>query len=114
MRTFIDSITGRLLGASCLIALLVGLAFATLTASVEDLRDAAAREARAKEVTVAVVGLEKLVVDLESGVRGYALTGDRRFLQPYLSAKRVLPARLREFRELTVRGSTHARRPRTC
>ena len=42
--------------------------FATLAASVEDLRTAADREARAKEVTVAVVGLEKLVLDLENGV----------------------------------------------
>jgi signal transduction histidine kinase len=57
-------------------------------------------------VSVAVAELEKLVVDLETGVRGYALSnGDRRLLQPYLAAQRVLPARLREFRELTAGDS---------
>jgi signal transduction histidine kinase len=103
VRDFVDSITGRLLIASGVIALLIAVVFATLVASVEDLRTAADREARAKEVSVAVVGLEKLVVDLENGVRGYALSrGDQRFLQPYVAARAALPAQLRQFRALTA------------
>ena len=98
VRDFVDSITGRLLIASGVIAVLIAIVFATLVASVEDLRTAADREARAREVSVAVVGLEKLAIDLETGVRGYALTrGDERFLQPYRSARRQLPARLASF-----------------
>ena len=103
VRDFMDSITCRLLIASGVIALLIAVVFATLVASVNDLRTATDREARAREVSVAVAELEKLVIDLETGVRGYALTkGDQRFLVPYRTARSVLPARLREFRELTA------------
>ena len=66
VRDFVDSITGRLLIASGVIAVLIAIVFATLVASVDDLRTATDREARARELSVAVVGLEKLVVDLET------------------------------------------------
>ena len=103
VRDFVDSITGRLLIASGVIAVLIAIVFATLVASVDDLRTAADREARARELSVAVVGLEKHVVDLDNGVRGYALSrGDRRFLQPYTAARAALPARLKQFRTLTA------------
>ena len=103
VRNFVDSITGRLLIASGVIALLIALVFATLAASVEDLRTAAEREARAREVTVAVAELERRVIDLETSIRGYALSrGDQRFLEPYLDARQQLPTRLREVRELTA------------
>ena len=103
VRDFMDSITGRLLIASGVIAVLIAIVFATLVASVDDLRTAADREARARELSVAVAEVEKLVIDLETGVRGYALSrGDDRFLQPYESARRQLPARLRQVRELNA------------
>jgi signal transduction histidine kinase len=103
VRDFVDSITGRLLIASGVIAVLIAIVFATLVASVDDLRTATSREARARELSVAVVGLEKLVVDLDNGVRGYALSkADRRFLQPYTAARAALPARLKQFRTLTA------------
>ena len=83
VRDFVDSITGRLLIASGVIAILIAIVFATLVASVDDLRTAADRDRQLSRARLAVVGLEKLVVDLDNGVRGYALSrGDRRFLQP--------------------------------
>ncbi|MBN9618000.1 MAG: histidine kinase [Acidobacteriales bacterium 59-55] len=42
-----------------------------------------------------------LVKDAETGNRGYLITGDEQYLEPYLSARRQLPADLDLFRSLT-------------
>ncbi|HSC91422.1 MAG TPA: ATP-binding protein [Gaiellaceae bacterium] len=102
VRRGLGSIAGRLVLASAAFALLVAIAFALLVASVDDLRGATEREARAKNVTVGVLAAEKLVVDLESGVRGYAITGDRRFLRPYTEGRKRMPGVLDDLRELTA------------
>jgi signal transduction histidine kinase len=61
-------------------------------------------------VTAATLSLEKLVVDLETGLRGYVLTGQRRFLQPWLQAREELPARARELERLAQADPEQQRR----
>ena len=78
----------RMLVASVVLALLVAGAFAALIFAVSTLRVANEREARSKEVTEATLQLQKLVVDLETGLRGFTLTGNRRLLQPYTRGRR--------------------------
>jgi CHASE3 domain sensor protein len=39
--------------------------------------------------------------DAETGQRGYSLTGDEAFLEPYLNVREGLAGRLQELRELT-------------
>jgi PAS domain S-box-containing protein len=39
--------------------------------------------------------------DAETGQRGYAITGDERFLEPYLAVRAGVPGQLRELRQLT-------------
>ena len=63
-------------------AALVAGVFAVLIYAVVTLDNAREREAATKDVRTALVGLEKLVIDLESGLRGVVLTGNPRFLQP--------------------------------
>ena len=87
-RTF-GSIAGRLVLASGAFALLVAVAFALLVATVDELRAANAREARAKEVIVSVLSLERLVADLDTGIRSYAIGGERQFLRPFQTARKV-------------------------
>ena len=87
----------RMLVASIILAVVVAGAFAALIFAVSTLRDANEREARSKDVTEATLQLEKLVVDLETGLRGFTLTGNVRFLQPYTAARAELPARQRVF-----------------
>jgi signal transduction histidine kinase len=94
------SIAGRLVLASAAFAVLVALAFGVLVATVTDLREAAKHETQAREVTVAVLALERLVADLDTGVRSFALTGDERFLRPYTAARTELPELLGTFRRL--------------
>jgi signal transduction histidine kinase len=99
-RTF-GSIAGRLVLASGAFALLVAVAFALLVATVDELRAANAREARAKEVTVSVLSLERLVADLDTGIRSYAIGRERQFLRPFQTARKEIPGQLSEFRRLT-------------
>jgi len=78
--------------ASGLLALVVGAAFATLLISVIELRAQERRTARSQQVLITANELERLVVDLETGVRGYAITGQERFLAPWRDAQAALPA----------------------
>ena len=74
--------------ASAVLALLVGTAFAILVRAVANERDSADLATRSLEVIVAASGLERLVIDLETGQRGYLVTGEERFLEPWDAARR--------------------------
>jgi len=88
------TLAGRMGIASAAVAVLVAAAFAALLLAVTAQRHATDREVRSRNVTTATLRLEKLVVDLETGIRGLTLTGNRRFLDPYTAARRQLPGRL--------------------
>jgi signal transduction histidine kinase len=77
----------RLLAASALLAVIVGATFALLLVAIEDLRNAGRRADRSRAELTAADGLEKLAIDLETGVRGFVITGQDRFLQPWHAAR---------------------------
>jgi signal transduction histidine kinase len=77
--------------ASGLLAVLVGGGFAVLIVAIGDLRHTAELGVESRARLVAADGLEKLVVDLETGVRGFALTGKDRFLEPWRTARAAFP-----------------------
>jgi signal transduction histidine kinase len=104
------SLAGRMMLASAVLALIVAAAFAVFLLAVSTLREATNSEARAKDVTAATLSLEKLVVDLETGVRGLVLTGQNRFLEPFTRARAQLPVRLEAFRSLGRPDSEQRRR----
>jgi CHASE3 domain sensor protein len=79
--------------ASGLLALLIGAAFAVLLSSVADLRASERRARRSEEVLVVANRLERLVVDLETAQRGFVITNQERFLQPWQDARIALPRR---------------------
>ena len=81
------SLQTRLIAASAVLALLVIGVFVATVFAVSAARTAANEEARSKNVTTSALQLEKLVLDLEAGVRGYAFSGKTRFLQPYTTAR---------------------------
>src|SRR4029079_7622861 len=58
-----------------------------LVLAVSAARTATNEEARSKNVTTSALQLQKLVLDLETGLRGYVLTGNPDFLHPYTTAK---------------------------
>ena len=69
------SLRSRMLAASAVLAALVIGVFVALILAISALQAATKQEARSKEVTASALMLEKLVLDVETGVRGYALTG---------------------------------------
>ncbi|HEX7255456.1 MAG TPA: ATP-binding protein [Gaiellaceae bacterium] len=80
------TLAARMVAASAILAVLVVGIFAIFIHAISSLDDARDREASSNEVTAAAVSLQKLVVDFETGLRGFVLTGDERFLNPALNA----------------------------
>ena len=69
----------RTLFPTVLVAVLVGATFAVMLLAVSAFREAERREANSRNVTVATLRAEQLVVDLEAGLRGFVLTRNPRF-----------------------------------
>jgi signal transduction histidine kinase len=106
------SLPARMIVASVFVAVLVAGGFAVLISALSSLDDAERRETHSKNVLTATLGLEKLVVDLETGQRGFVLTGDDRLLQPWGDARRELDKRLPAFEELSADNPQQLRRAR--
>jgi signal transduction histidine kinase len=97
-------LTRRMVIASGVLALIVGAAFTVLLFSVDDLRTQQRLSTRSQQVLVTANELELLVVDLETGVRGFVITGQERFLQPWRVAQATLPGVSRNLERLTAGG----------
>ncbi len=106
------SLSMRMIAASAVLAVIVAGAFAVLVHAVSTLDNATKHEAHAKDVAAATVTLEKLVIDLETGLRGYILTGNARFLQPWTRAREQLPGRLNTFERVARTDGRQAQRAR--
>jgi CHASE3 domain sensor protein len=105
-------LTARMMLASGLLMLILAATFAVLLVAVDDLR-AAARAARSSDEALASANeLERLVIDLETGVRGFALTGEEQFLEPFDAARTSLPARATALERLSAGNADQARRAR--
>src|SRR5438876_8200660 len=104
------SLSARLMAGSALLALLVAAAFGILVYAVTTLDDATKRERHAKAVTAQTLQLEKLVLDLDTGLRGFVLTGRNDLLRPWTTARRALPARRRAFLQLASTTPEERRR----
>jgi anti-anti-sigma regulatory factor/CHASE3 domain sensor protein len=94
--------------AIALIAIRVGIVIAN-----RDLRDASVLAEHSQQVLAASDAVQRLTVDLETGVRGWQLTNDRQFLQPTQQALRELPGRLDQLERLVRDDPVQAARARS-
>jgi signal transduction histidine kinase len=94
-------LTLRMLIASSLLTLIVGAVFALLLVTISDLRDSARRATDTRAELAAADSLEKLVIDLETGARGFLITRHEGFLEPWRTARAVFPGRARALVSLT-------------
>ncbi len=79
-----------LLNAIIVPLVLMILIAVVLTAQISHLvRDSADVE-RADQVIAKTTELQKLTIDLETGLRGYLITGDEQFLEPFLNATAII------------------------
>ncbi|MDP4506948.1 CHASE3 domain-containing protein [Nonomuraea turcica] len=74
------------------LALIVGAAFAILLSALADLRRSQLREQRSAQVLTMANRLERLIIDTETGQRGFALTGQEQFLQRWREAIAAYPS----------------------
>ena len=94
-------LTRRLILASALLVVVIAGAFAVLLLALDSMRDSGALARHSRSELVAASQLEKLVIDIETGQRGFIITGDARFLAPWRAARRRIPATGRRLLMLT-------------
>ncbi len=88
--------------ASVLLSLLIGGAFAGLLGAISSLRNTAGLARHSDRVLAAAADLERLVVDLETGERGFISTGDEAFLEPWTAARARFDAQATRLRSLAA------------
>ena len=89
-----------LLGALGLVLVLVAGMFLMQLRSAGSQHDMADGARHAEQVLRVSNELERRVIDLETGLRGYLLTRAEGYLGPYVQARDAIPGRIAELREL--------------
>jgi signal transduction histidine kinase len=105
-------LTRRMIVASGLLAVVVGAAFAVLLRTIDVQRQAGRSALESQDTLAAAATVERLVLELETGQRGYLITGEPRFLAPWSRARRELPAASQELERLAASSSVQAQRAR--
>ena len=95
-------LTGRTVIASSLLSLIIGSAFATLLTAVADLRTDQRRAQHSQQVLITAQHLERLIVDVETGQRGFLLTRQEAFLQPWENARATIGTQARALERLVA------------
>ena len=98
--------------ASGVVALLVSGAFVVLLLAIDNLRDSAADTRAARDDLIAADRLQQLVIDLETGVRGFVITREETFLAPWNRARSVFPEQARGLERLVAHDPGQLRRVR--
>lgn len=93
-------LTGRIVVAGCILLLLIGGGFAGLFLAIGELRSADVQATRSATDLSAADRIERRLVDLETGLRGFVLTGEEQFLEPWNEGRDAFP---REVDELAAR-----------
>jgi signal transduction histidine kinase len=97
-------LTRRIVFASGVVVLLAIGAYALLFAVIIDLRDSANVANRSKAIQSSANRLERLVTDLETNVRGFIITGDKRLLTPLDDVQKDALTEGRTLARLTAAG----------
>ena len=86
------------LAAFAIVLLVVGGVFGSLALAIASLHRDGDRRDQFVRILETASGAERFVIDLETGLRGFALTHQARFLEPYHHALAVLPGELSSLR----------------
>jgi signal transduction histidine kinase/CHASE3 domain sensor protein len=89
-------LVGRILALGGVVLAFLVIELVLVIRSIESVRSATRSEQHAGAAVIAAIRVEKLVVDLETGARGYVITRDPRFLEPWRAARQALPRRQRD------------------
>ena len=97
-----QGLTRRMVVASSLLAIVVVAAFAVLLVSIADLRETDRIARHSEEVLSAANRLERLVIDIETGQRGFLITEEDGFLEPWNSGRARFPTDARSLERLVA------------
>ena len=84
------------------LALALALVFVVLIVAVTGLRDRSFQARHSEEVIATANGLQTLVIDFETGLRGYAITGKKSYLKPWSRAQRQYKSKAGDLIDLTA------------
>ena len=101
-------LTRRVVVASAVLVVLIGGAFAVLLVALESMRDSGALARHSRVELSAANRLEKLVVDVETGQRGFVITHEPRFLAPWRVARSAFPVAGRRLLSLAADRGDYA------
>jgi signal transduction histidine kinase len=90
--------------ASAVLACLILITFLFLQGAISSLIGSSRLREHSQAALAASNRLERLVFDLDSGQRGYLITGDPAFLRPWNTALSAYPAQTRDFQRLAARA----------
>ncbi|WP_253266784.1 CHASE3 domain-containing protein, partial [Streptomyces sp. NL15-2K] len=79
--------------------MLIGVAFAVLLWAISDANSSTSARRASRTALVEVGAMEQVLLDLETGQRGFVITKRETFLQPWHKARTALPAEARRFAE---------------
>jgi signal transduction histidine kinase len=102
-------LTARVLGACVLVTVVVGLVFVLLLQSLATQRHAVELSLHSRNVLSSADEVERLVIDLETGVRGYLLTGEESFLEPWTAARQAIGPETANLQRLALVPAQHER-----
>ncbi len=95
-----QSLTGPVIDLCGVTALLVAAMFTLMLVSLEHLQTDQGKLRRSSDLLTQAAQIQGSVLDMETGLRGYLLSDNRVFLQPYNEAKATLPHQLSELSAL--------------
>jgi serine phosphatase RsbU (regulator of sigma subunit)/CHASE3 domain sensor protein len=75
---------------------LIGLAFAVLLWAIAGMRESQAAAGQSRVVLTEASSFETLVLDLETGQRGFVITRQEQFLEPWKAAQTAIPGQARK------------------
>jgi signal transduction histidine kinase len=81
------SLTRRTFAVSLVLSVVIGTGFLLLALAIDALRKSEARANHAVMVLAAANRLERLALDIETTQRGFVITGEPQFLQPWYQAR---------------------------
>jgi signal transduction histidine kinase len=93
-------LTRRVVLASSAVVVLVASAFIVLLLALDSTRDSGRLAEHSRRELNAAGRLQALVLDLETGQRGFIITRERRFLEPWAAARRDFPGAARRLTNL--------------
>jgi CHASE3 domain sensor protein len=111
MRRLFSQLGFRLAAASGVLAVVIGVTFGLLLVAIDEVRKTSRLADHSRLALTAADEVGELVLELETGSRGFVITEQERFLGPWKVALARLPAQARTLERL-AEGSEQATRAR--